>query len=330
VIGQALGAYAATRSGTPNWAQQQIDSSINRDVAAQEATLNQKRLGQRNALARLADRYGDVDQARAALQLAQQQIADKQILSFGLASQRDDIMNAAQQWVANNQQQRVNDELALYHASVGKQTTESASKYLQPSGPSLGTAKQWDEYYSALLKRQKLGNELEGGMGGPPRIKPMNPANPLYVEPLGWTEGDKGGYARQMDEAKGIRQKQAEFKAAMDTLTRAEQLLSDKNRLYGAGRTGTEAYNQAQVLQAMMETNVAKAYGGVITDSDRISAVKELPDITSSNITGGELARLHEARGKLMRTYENLSTSTLTPSQPEPPLRATSREHQDD
>src|SRR5678816_91312 len=74
VIGQALGAYAATMSGTPNWAQQSIDRAIDRDIAAQEATLNQRRMGQKNALARLADRYGDVDQARAALKLSQQQI----------------------------------------------------------------------------------------------------------------------------------------------------------------------------------------------------------------------------------------------------------------
>lgn len=66
-IAQALGAYGATLGGTPNFAQQIIESAIQRNIRAQETALNVKR-DTRNQLSELKEKLGgSLDLAKSAL-----------------------------------------------------------------------------------------------------------------------------------------------------------------------------------------------------------------------------------------------------------------------
>lgn len=85
-IAMGLGAYAAAYTGGKNYAVEIIDNAITRDIALQEQEI--KKLGanvdeKKNALAFAYRKFGDIDQAKSAVQMA------------ALINAKEDIMNTA-------------------------------------------------------------------------------------------------------------------------------------------------------------------------------------------------------------------------------------------
>lgn len=133
-VAQALGAYSAAINHTSNPVQGIIDNAIQRDIAAQEEELRQGRIGQNNALARLKDQYGDLDQARAALSMLQQKAVDNEIQSIAKFDQSKQTQSAAQIWLAQNAQRRQLEEQKFRDIAIGKRTEKVNLKVVPSSG----------------------------------------------------------------------------------------------------------------------------------------------------------------------------------------------------
>lgn len=101
-ISMALGAFAATYSGGRNYAADIIESSIKRDLDMQEARINKLGIDAKQADGALAQAYrkfGDLAQARSAVEMA------------AIAKVGDDIMARAQK--SDNEKVKANAQTAL-------------------------------------------------------------------------------------------------------------------------------------------------------------------------------------------------------------------------
>lgn len=121
-IGQALGAFAATRTGGQNWAQKIIDDSINRDIAAQ-------RDKQAAAYKNLELRLGDKQQAEAALRLAMDRHTQTQISQYAASAKVPQIQADAQKWIAEYDMKIFDDERAFRDAAFGKHARKVEQAY---------------------------------------------------------------------------------------------------------------------------------------------------------------------------------------------------------
>ncbi len=121
VLAQAFGAYAATLGHGENWAQKNINSIMESDIAAQK---EQAKNGVDNALQRLKLRYGDMDQAEAALRLAQGNAVNTMQTQFAAANQAQDVQLAHQEMLAKNDADMVANEQKFMAGSYGKHTTK--------------------------------------------------------------------------------------------------------------------------------------------------------------------------------------------------------------
>jgi hypothetical protein len=112
-IAAAAGAYGATVGHTQNFAQQIIDSAINRDVAAQEADIRVKKDASDTALGDLMRKGMSLDQAKNTLRTIQQNYAQQQI---GLAkgASGDAQINAHYDALDNDLQRKQADETEAY------------------------------------------------------------------------------------------------------------------------------------------------------------------------------------------------------------------------
>jgi hypothetical protein len=124
VVASMLGAYAATRGGTPNFAQNIIDNAIQRDIAAQEKDLDT--LGKRSntLLARLDRFYGDRDQAKLAVERLQRGVYTAQQAEL-VAQTRDPELEAAfQQHLAAQEKVGIEQRHQAKMLERGKVTTQ--------------------------------------------------------------------------------------------------------------------------------------------------------------------------------------------------------------
>lgn len=158
-IAQAFGAYAATLSHGENWAKKIIDGAIDRDIAEQKAQIDAGKAGVNNALKKLELRYGDMNQAQAALKLAMQNSVDAQIQSYAAATKSDDVKNAAGEWLAQNQKDRVDTEQKFMAASLGKRKTETSGQVVAPSagGARMPTEKEKQDRLRTIKEGQDVG-----------------------------------------------------------------------------------------------------------------------------------------------------------------------------
>lgn len=121
MLGQAMGAYAATLGHTPNFVQQQIDKAIDNDIAAQRDNIAQQGAKAKNKLASLMRDYDlDIDDASSILRNSQQQLADQQAMSLAHATKQQDIIDAWQKDIAGRAEQRVMQEQKIEDDHAGK------------------------------------------------------------------------------------------------------------------------------------------------------------------------------------------------------------------
>jgi hypothetical protein len=121
MLGQAMGAYAATLGHTPNFVQQQIDKAIDNDIAAQRDNIAQDGAKAKNKLASLMRDYDlDIDDASSILRNSQQQLADQQAMALAHATKQQDIIDAWQKDIAGRAEQRVMQEQKIEDDHAGK------------------------------------------------------------------------------------------------------------------------------------------------------------------------------------------------------------------
>lgn len=146
-VAQGLAQYGAAITHTSNPLQEMIGQQIQADIAAQEEEIKQGRVGQQNALARLANQLGDINQAKTALSMIQQRAVDNEIKSVASFDQSKQVQSAAQIWLAQNAQQRNLEEKKFRDVSIGKRKETVNAKVVPASGGRLETDEE-------MLKRE--------------------------------------------------------------------------------------------------------------------------------------------------------------------------------
>lgn len=132
-IAQAFGAYAAALRGGPNIIAQQIQGYVDAEVQNQRAQIEAGKAGVNNQLAKLQRHYGDLDQAEAALALALQKKLETQVASYAKSTMSEDVMLAADKWLAESAEKRLMLEQQFENASYGKTSVQTAAKVIAPS-----------------------------------------------------------------------------------------------------------------------------------------------------------------------------------------------------
>jgi len=137
-IASALGAYAATVGKAPNFAQGIIDNAIERDIRAQEAEIRIKGESSQNALQDLMRTTGDMETAKSALRIVQQDRALQQVNAFAADSKSAQIKRAAEAW-SIEQAKGLNTLVEDYRQkSLGKVTQQVQQEVLYPRAGSAG------------------------------------------------------------------------------------------------------------------------------------------------------------------------------------------------
>lgn len=111
------------------------------------------------------------------------------------------------------------------------------------------------------------------------------------------------GYARTVKEAMAMRQGLTDYMAGKRMFHRARQLAASNSAKFGSTllQAGTAEFHEADALSQAMANQVAKSFGGVITEGDRQAAAKEVPQLT--RIWGGLDERLRAAEARFDRNY---------------------------
>lgn len=128
-IAQAAGAYGATLGRTQNFAQQIIQSAIDRDISAQQETIRIRGLDADNALARMTRKLGNQKAAEAVLRGSQGEYAANLFKARAAASKRPEIMEAAQRFDLAEQQRQVELRRQYLQDVAGKTTEKTLAKY---------------------------------------------------------------------------------------------------------------------------------------------------------------------------------------------------------
>lgn len=137
-LAAGAGAYGAAMNHTQNFAQQAIDSAINRDVAAQEADLRTKKDTSDTALGDLVRRGMSLDQAKNTLTTIQRGWAAQQLQLSQGASGTDQINANSDKMQADLQQKMAQDNEAYRQKSLGQAQQTVQSQILYPVAAAAG------------------------------------------------------------------------------------------------------------------------------------------------------------------------------------------------
>lgn len=132
IIGQGMGAYAAAKLGGPNFAQQIVQAAIDRDVHAQEVNIRNNRETANNQLAEIYQRLGNMEQSKAVLRQMQSDWVSTQMGSIAARDKAQDVQLAHQEWEAQNQAARAEEERKFLAESYGKHTMRVSQEFAYP------------------------------------------------------------------------------------------------------------------------------------------------------------------------------------------------------
>ncbi len=165
-IAQGLGAYAAIASGTGrNYAQEIIQSAIDRDVQAQRDEYLRDRDVRNNLVADLTRATGDVETATQAAKLIQNNLAQSHAQELAALSKRTDITNNWVLWQADWQKGVADQYERLHNTARGQVTTKDTFKQEYPRARSGGgplTIQQLAAQWEAGAKIVKARNQATG------------------------------------------------------------------------------------------------------------------------------------------------------------------------
>lgn len=165
IIGQALGAFGASLNHTENWAATMVNKAVDRDIAAQEDEIRSGRVSANNRLARITDQMGgDIEQAKSVLKETHLAALDAQIKEHAAWAKAPEAQRAAQLWLAQNQQARLEEEQKQQQLSMGKTITKIDAKYqaAQAGGTRERTPEEQAKYWKAMAEIKKNRGLAEG------------------------------------------------------------------------------------------------------------------------------------------------------------------------
>jgi len=181
-IAAAIGAWAAVKGGTENFAQKIIDNAINQDIHAQELDLHTKKDKADNALADLTRRGMSLDQAKNTLASIQRDWAKNQIMLARGASSDEAINARYDQMIGRLDQQNLNAaeddrrkslgtatkavqaQIVYPHAGrAGGLRAVAPSKALGIAGTTAGTEGTVASTAGTIKKLGESGNGVKGG-----------------------------------------------------------------------------------------------------------------------------------------------------------------------
>ena len=130
IIGQGLGAFAAVRSGTENFAMKAAQEKIRQELAAQEKAYDAGRGDRKNALARLTQYYdGDIEMGRLALAQSLNKVAETETTRLAAQSRSTAATNNARILAADFAQKQLEAEQARRALADGKSTRTVDERY---------------------------------------------------------------------------------------------------------------------------------------------------------------------------------------------------------
>jgi len=130
IIGQGLGAFAAVRSGTENFAFKAAQQKMQMEMAAQEKAYDNGRGDRKNALARYTQFYnGDMEMGKLALSQALNKVAETETNRAAAQSRSKDITANARILAAQFAQQQLQNEQERRALAEGKTTRTLDEKY---------------------------------------------------------------------------------------------------------------------------------------------------------------------------------------------------------
>ena len=136
VLAQGLGAWGAIMGKAQNFAKEMVDAAIEGSVRQQEAALRNGQQDIHNVLGQLEREYGDIEQAKSALRLTLQDVADNKAREVAAQLGTHEAQLSLQQWLAEREKVRANEEANFRALAMGKRTT--TEKLVQPVAPSYG------------------------------------------------------------------------------------------------------------------------------------------------------------------------------------------------
>jgi len=165
-IAVAMGAYASATTGGPNYAQQILDSAINRDIERQKSEyekLKDRRSGLNTVFSQMMQKYGDERQALLATKSASLEMAKVQILKNAALAQGDVAKGKGMQMVGavEQEQAKTRGELsAKYAESAAKQQEENYALEV-PGFGAARTKEDAKELKDALVQKRKMDSQIQ-------------------------------------------------------------------------------------------------------------------------------------------------------------------------
>lgn len=299
IIGQALGAFGAAIGHHENYAQKLIDDEHDREMRAQEDEIRANQVSDGNLLAQLNDQLGDLQQAKAAFQLVQGELTDRQIQSFAEHAKSADAQRQAALWLAQNQQNRLKLEQEFHDRSIGKQTVKTEAKIT----PATSGHPMTDAELEAWQTKE---NKRKAGL--------LESENELAYQRTG---GEQAGKIAKRDAGKGISPRlQSTIVAAKNARDAIGEIAGtlgmqrDKSGEYedpGALDTVwakvpfTDAHQQFSAARNSLVAEVGKAQtGGVLSEGEAEQLRKQIDGLH----TPGQLGAFVRHYDGMMRAVE--------------------------
>jgi hypothetical protein len=162
-IGVSLGAMGAALGRTPNFAMQQQQAAIARDIAAQEREIDSLGASAQNALAVMDRHYRDRSEAKIALHRLMNEAMEAERGHLVATSRNPQLQEQYAQFALQQQQQQSQLEHQMRVAAQGKTTTQEAGRWAQYQRPTAGRMVRPSA--AALAEADVKAREYEERMG---------------------------------------------------------------------------------------------------------------------------------------------------------------------
>lgn len=284
IVGRALGSYAATRSGGPNFAAQVIDSMTDREIDAQKAEL--------------AKRKGMLEDSRSLLAQKMQQFGDERIAA---AAAKTDVLEAAKAAadartaIASNSITQANNQ--LLQAALDEKIAKHRDQVLAWQGPQMTGGDPRTKRYAEMLDKLVMAKV------------PVDQAKAMAFQTVFGV--DVGAGEMSVPSAKGgIGRGSA---ALVGRLAALKTIRSDLEKEIAVVKKGTSAtqeeWNQSETRHEILPAAMASAIDNSASDA-KVKAYKDAlggsVGIGGAIMQTGRVARLQQALETVNNAEKNI------------------------
>ncbi|HJQ57428.1 MAG TPA: hypothetical protein VJ890_11000, partial [Vineibacter sp.] len=306
-LAMALGAIGSGLAGVPNYAFEEMRDAIRNDLEAQKlnkAFLRDRAVAEGSIVQMARARFEDERMQDVAMQQSAWKLMDAELGRFAVMAKLP-----AQQAGIEAMRTQVFAELEDLDRQF--RTANDAFVLRRLAAQQAAAAAQAKARADAMrTRREALEDET-------------------YVPNWGWARGKIEGRKMRQAQTDYYDAKQA-FRELRGMARNWKTKVGTDTLGTGLFKGGTKEWAAARAAAARLQTKVAKAFGGVITDSDRAEAAKQVPDPTSMRdfnideaLNAAERALDRNARAAIGSTIIGAPTDiipTLPGDEPDVPL----------